>query len=249
MISLPQRREPQFGWMLCLSLLIHLVCFIIVVKFQLPTLTPAEGPVYYVDVVTLPVANPRAGTPSPPGAAAPSPPSREEMTVPAAPPKKTIAKTKTAEAKKKSAEPEESAHQFEDRLAKLERDVGAKHESAAIDALRKRIAGQGGRTGVPGGKGTEAGSDYAGYIRSRLTDAFRTTIAYQTKNPEVMVRLIIDRFGKVAGVKLERSSRDRLFEDAVAKAIAKAEQNFVPPPSGGRFEYVFRFAPEGVTKK
>jgi len=95
----------------------------------------------------------------------------------------------------------------------------------------------------------EAGSDYAGYIRSRLTDAFRTTISFQTKNPEVMVRLTINRTGKVAGIKLERSSNDRIFEDAVINAIVKAEQTFVPPPGGGRFEYSFRFAPEGVSKK
>jgi colicin import membrane protein len=95
----------------------------------------------------------------------------------------------------------------------------------------------------------EAGSDYAGYIRSRLTDAFRTTIAFQTKNPQVMVRLTIDQSGKVAGVKLERSSKDRIFEDAVMNTIAKAEQTFIPPPGGGKFEHSFRFAPEGVSKK
>jgi colicin import membrane protein len=249
MIANLQRREPQFGWMLFFSLLVHLTCYLIIVKFQLSALRPAEGPVYYVDVVTLPVAHPRAGTASSPGGA-PSIPKREEMTVPARTPQKTAAKAKTPEGKK-SAQTAETSHQFEERLAKIEKDVAAKHESAAIEALRKKVAGQGqgGQAGVPGGKGTEAGSDYAGYIRSRLTDAFRTTIAFQTKNPEVMVRLTINRFGKVAGIKLERSSQDRIFEDAVLNAIAKAEQTFVPPPGGGKFEYSFRFAPEGVSRK
>jgi colicin import membrane protein len=136
-------------------------------------------------------------------------------------------------------------------MAKIEQEVAAKHTSAALEALQKKVAGSGmgGRPGIPGGKGMEAGSDYAGYIRSRLTDAFKTTIAFQTKNPEVMVRLTIDRNGKVTGRKLERSSNDRIFEDAVINAIVKAEQTFVPPPGGGKFEYSFRFAPEGVSKK
>ncbi len=254
MISVPQRRDPHFGWMLLFSLLAHLACFFFLVKFQYSVTHPAEGPVYYVDVVTLPVANPRAGVPSPPGGGAPPLPRHEEMTIPAKAPQKTAAKSKTPEVGKSatsnSSASSETERRFEERMAKIERDVAAKHESAAIEALRKRVAGAGrGQTGVPGGKGTEAGSDYASYIRSRLTDAFRTTIAFQSKNPEVLVRLTIDRSGRVAALKVEKSSNDRIFEDSVMKAIAKAEQTFVPPPGGGRFEYKFRFAPEGVSKK
>ena len=86
-------------------------------------------------------------------------------------------------------------------MARLERQVESKHQSAAMEALRKRLDGAGKveQPGMPGGKGTEKGSDYGSYIRSRLTDAFRSTIAYQTKNPEVVVRLTIDRTGKLAG--------------------------------------------------
>ena len=244
-----QRRDPQFGWMLFFSVIIHLTCYFILVKFQFSTFQHAEGPVYYVDVVNLPVASPQAGAPSPPGGATAAP-AHEEMTLPAKPAQKPVAKLKTP-ARETSPSPAETSRQFEERLAKIEQQVAARHEASAIEALRAKVAGRGreAKTGVPGGKGTEAGSDYAGYIRSRLTDAFKTTIAYQTKNPEVMVRLTIDRFGKVAGLRLEKSSRDRIFEDSVLNAIAKAEQTFVPPPGGGRFEYSYRFAPEGVSNK
>jgi colicin import membrane protein len=235
--------------MLLFSLVIHLACYIVLVKFHYYSLPLTEGPVYYVDVVTLPVANPRAGNPSSSGGAPPLP-AREEMAVPAHSPQKAVAKPKTPVGKK-PATPAETARQFEERMAKIEQEVAAKHTMAALDALQKKVAGsgKGGRTGIPGGKGMEAGSDYAGYIRSRLTDAFRTTISFQTKNPEVMVRLTIDRTGKIAGLRLERSSNDRIFEDSVINAIVKAEQTFVPPPGGGKFEYSFRFAPEGVSKK
>ena len=249
MRSTLQRRDPLLGWMLLLSLIIHLACYILLVKFQFYALPLTEGPVYYVDVVNLPVANPRAGTPSTSGGAPPAP-AREEMAVPAPSTQKAVAKPKTPVGKK-PATPAETARQFEERMAKIEQEVAAKHTMAALEALQRKVAeaGKGGQSGIPGGKGLEAGSDYAGYIRSRLTDAFRTTIAFQTKYPEVMVRLTIDRTGKVAGHKLERSSNDRIFEDAVINAIVKAEQTFVPPPGGGKFEYSFRFAPEGVSKK
>jgi colicin import membrane protein len=172
------------------------------------------------------------------------------MTIPAPSPKKAFAKRKTPIGQKPPT-PIETARRFEDRMDKIEQEVAAKHTMAALEALQKKVAGagKGGQTGIPGGKGLEAGSDYAGYIRSRLTDAFKTTIAFQTKKPEVRVKLTIDRTGKVAGIKLEHSSNDRIFEDAVINAIVKAEQTFVPPPGGGKFEYIFRFAPEGVSKK
>lgn len=102
---------------------------------------------------------------------------------------------------------------------------------------------------MPGGTGTEAGSDYPSYIQSRLTDAFRTTIAFQSKNPLVVVRITIGRNGRITQLRTEKSSGDKVFEDAVARAIAKAEQSFPPPPSREEFEYGFVFRPQGVGKK
>lgn len=243
-----QRNEPGFGWMLLCSTAIHLACYFLLVEFHFSPRPFKEGPVYYVDVVNLPVANPRAGTPSSPGRA-PSGPAQQEMALPA---KSSLkASAKPTHPNKKTAASTETSRQFEERMAKIGRDVDAKHVSAALDALQKKVAaaGNGGQTGMPGAKGTEAGSDYASYIRSRLTDAFRTTISYQTKNPEVMVRLTIDRTGKVAGLHFERSTNDRIFEDAVRRTVLKAAQTFPPPPGGGKFEYSYRFAPEGVSKK
>jgi colicin import membrane protein len=243
-----QRNEPGFGWMLLCSTAIHLACYFVLVVFHFSPRPFKEGPVYYVDVVNLPVANPRAGTPSSPGRA-PSGPAKQEMALPANSSLKATAKP--TQPNKKTAASAETARQFEERMAKIGRDVDAKHVSAALDALQKKVAatGNGGQTGMPGAKGTEAGSDYASYIRSRLTDAFRTTISYQTKNPEVMVRLTIDRTGKVAGLYFVRSTNDRIFEDAVRRTVLKAAQTFPPPPGGGKFEYSYRFAPEGVSKK
>ena len=67
-----------------------------------------------------------------------------------------------------------------------------------MEAIRNRAASRGkGQAGIPTGTGREAGSDYASYIRSRLVDAFKTTIAYQDKAPRAVVVLTIDRNGRV----------------------------------------------------
>jgi colicin import membrane protein len=144
----------------------------------------------------------------------------------------------------------ETSREFEERIAQMEREAETRHASAALDALRKRVAvGDKGQAGMPGAAGTEAGSDYASYIQSRLRDAFKTTIAYASKVPEVTVRLTIGRNGRVIKSRIERSSGDPLFEDAVLKAIGKAEKSFPPPPGSGEFEHGFVFKPQGVGKK
>ncbi len=246
----PSRHEGKFGTMVAVSLLVHVTMFILLTRANFfPGLKLPEAPVYYVDVVNLPVASPQAGSsaavPAPASPTAQSRPASREMTLPAKP-SPTTTPTKVAPRKSTS----ETAKEFEEQLAKIERETEARHEAAALDALRKRASGKvGAPVGMPGATGKEAGSDYGSYIQSRLTDAFKTTIAAQSKNPEVVVRLTIDRTGRVIRTRLERSSGDKLFEDSVMRAIAKAEQNFPPPPRGGEFEQGFIFKPQGVGKK
>jgi colicin import membrane protein len=237
-----QIKEPGFGWMLLCSVVVHLACYFLLVKFHFSPLPLKEGPVYYVDIINLPVANPRAGSPSSPGGAPPAT-ARQEMTLPVKSPNNSTPKPAPSTRK-----PAETDRQFQERMAKIERDV---EFNKTLSALGSKVGtgGKGGQSGMPGATGTEAGSDYASYIRSRLTDAFATTISYQSKNPEAMVRLTIGKNGRVTGLRFEKSSKDRLFEDCVRRAIAKAEQAFPPPPGGAVFEYSYRFAPEGVSKK
>jgi colicin import membrane protein len=231
------------------SATIHLACFFFLAIFQSFSTPVSEGPVYYVDVVNLPVANPQAGAPSTEKKGSPEASSRQEMTLPQKP-SPTMAVTKASKPDKNNSNAE-TEKQFEERLAKIKDRVAEKDFSNTLAALQKRVAAgtNSGKSGIPLGKGNEAGSDYASYIRSRLTDSFRTTISYQSKNPEAMVRLTIDRNGKVIGLRFEKKTTDRIFEESVQRAILKAEQNFPPPPNGERFEYCYRFAPEGVTKK
>ncbi len=246
-----QSRDTGLGWGLATSCVVHasLAAFFLLYRFSPPALP--EAPVYYVDVVNLPVASPQAGSPvaggSPLPAAAP-PPKPAEMALPRKhAPEKAVTPKKTTSSRESDA-----GKAFEERMAKLQRAIDERRQEAALDALRRKAAGSGRqseRVGTPGGTGKEAGSDYASYIQSRLTDAFQSTIAHQSKTPEVVVRLTIDAGGHITRKRIERSSGDRIFEESVYKAIARAEKTFVPPPGGGEFEYGFIFRPQGVGKK
>jgi len=249
------RRERGLGTLIPFSLLFHIAFYAFFWWLHFfPTIHLPDAPVYYVDVVSLPVASPQAGTPGPPAPSAqeaspPKPqPKSPEMKLPA-----PRAATRPQPAVKPSVagakESDQAAREFEERLARIERANEARHEAAALAALRNRAAGGSKPVGMPGGTGKEAGSDYASYIRSRLVDAFKTTIAFQSKNPRVIMTLTIDRSGRIAKSRVDRSSGDRLFEESVKRAIAKAEKEFKPPPGGGVFEYGFIFSPQGVGKQ
>jgi len=148
---------------------------------------------------------------------------------------------------KKTAPVAESAS-FQERLASLEGKVDAQRQAAAFEALRKKVAARG-KVGMPRGTGNETGSEYTAYLHSRLKDAFRETISYQSKNPFVMVRLTIDADGRLIRNRTEKSSGDKTFELSVNRAITLAEQTIVPPPSRTVYEGVFVFKPQGVSQK
>ena len=250
----PNIQSRGFGAPLTISFVMHLALFFIFTYSGL-ILAPRlrEAPVYYVDIVNLPVAHPRMGSPAVAGSqagAVPQPPvPSQTMRLPAAAPPKTPAGAPAAKTSTK-ATPEETGREFEDRLRQIERNAEAQHQAAALEALKNRAAGTGkGQAGMPTGTGTEAGSDYASYIHSRLQDAFRTTIAYQSKNPVVLVQLTIARNGRLLRYRIKRSSGDKIFEASVVATINRAERTFTPPPGGAEFEQDFLFRPQGIGKQ
>jgi colicin import membrane protein len=245
----PQEKNDGLRMMICYSVIIHVCVFVVAQKFHFPTHFK-EAPVYYVDILNLPVANPQAGVPSsgetsvPPSQ--PAPTGQREMSIPAKLPAKMPA-TKPEAKPTKKPEPVESSREFDERIARLEREADARHAASALESLKKRGMGKG-PAGMPGGKGTEAGSDYASWLKSRLEDEFRSTIAYQSKNPEVYIKLAISQNGRFTRQQIVQSSRDKLFEDSVFRAIALAEKNLRPPPSGKPFEIIIKFSPQGIGK-
>jgi colicin import membrane protein len=243
MYQLAHHKDTGLGISITASVTFHVVAFALLIWWQ--QLIPDLGPVqatYYVDVVNLPVANPRSGSATQTGneeVPAPQTPAPAAMKAPAAP-------AKPASGKKPAPAGDSAA--FQDRMAKLEGKVDADRQAAAFEALRKKVASKG-KVGMPRGTGNEAGSDYTAYIHSRLKDAFRDTISYQSRTPYVMVRLTIDGDGRIIRVRTEKSSGDKVFELSVSRAITLAEQSIVPPPNHSVYEGAFVFKPQGVAQK
>ncbi len=241
MIKVSARNESGLGGVFSGSLLLHILLLLIASRLSLLTGPMATAQIIYeVDLLNLPVAAPQAGEPSaaPQAATVPSPPvARDSMAVPT---------SKSASKPAPLPAPNQDSEAFSRRMADLERKAEARHEANAIEQLRSKATK--GQVGMPDSSGNESGSDYTSYLHTRLTDAFKTTITYQSKDPEVAVRLVIDGKGRIVASRIERSSGDKLFEDAALRAISKAARLLVPPPNGASFEHGFVFRPQGVGK-
>ncbi|MBC7963151.1 MAG: TonB C-terminal domain-containing protein [Steroidobacteraceae bacterium] len=253
MTTRPAKVDTGMGVSCIVSTVIHLAVFLLLLWWgKLFPVNMVVQETYYVDVVNLPVANPRAGSPTQKGnetEIAPPPPvapvSAMNLPEKPKPSAKTAAKPDPRVAQS-AAESSEAA--LAERVAKLERGLEARREDAVMERLRSKLKSAGsGKSGMPAASGTEQGSDYTAYIQSRLKDAFRDTISYSTKNPEMIVRLFIDSGGKLSRRISERSSGDRAFELAVLRAIDMASEKFTPPPDKKQFEGVFVFKPQGIT--
>ena len=234
--------------MLAVSLACHLAVFFIIATWYTPELGPDQEAVTYVDMVTLPVASPQSGMPAPASegqsqSAAPAPP-------PAAPPAPAPVMTQpakpSAKAPAKVEQPSAAAEAqaFNERMARLERIAQDKRQAEVLEKLKKK--GTSTQTGMPTGKGTEAGSDYHSYLQSRLKDAFRGVIVSQTKAPVVIATITVSPEGRITEYRVKEGSGDPLFDDAVSRAVKLAGKSLVPPPGGAQFREEFRFKPEEV---
>jgi colicin import membrane protein len=252
MTALQATSDRGFGASLAFSTVIHLLVFL--AFFWWNWLAPTnlvKQETYYVDIVNLPVAAPQAGTSAQKGPEAepPAPIAHEQMALPAPrkpEPAKVLKNAKTPVKAKPIAE----AETFEEKMARLEGKVESREQEAKLESLRRKVTTSGsGKAGMPGGKGTQVGSDYAAYIQSRIRDAFHSTIFYTTKNPVVLIRVVIDTDGKLSRRKTERTTGDRAFELSAQRAIELASQKFTPPPDHKVYEGVFEFKPEGISNK
>ena len=263
----PHRKEKNLGPPFVVSLLVHIAVLIVGARLHLFTAGAlSTAPVYYVDVVNLPVANPQAGSASgggggaPEQPASPPPPAPPAMKLPMkAPPAKSAKAPAPAAPTTSPRRKGESSKEFDERLARLERDAEARRQAAVMEALQKKVAGKGGgtgtsgapgRAGAPGGTGTQAGSYYDTYIRSRLEDAFQVEDTFKPDQSKVVaVRITIGRTGKITALQVERTSNDKMFNDAVMRTITRAERDFPPTPTGGPVELRFVFKPQQVGKQ
>ncbi len=141
MNSRVSRIDTGVGVSFIVSAVIHLAVFLLLVWWgQLFPPQIAIQETYYVDVVNLPVANPRSGSPvqkSGEAEAIPPPVPAPTMTVPtpSGPALKNSTKSVTSRPSHESAETESA---FNERMAKLERNSEARHEEAMLEKLQSK---------------------------------------------------------------------------------------------------------------
>ena len=245
------RIDTGMGVSFIASAVIHLAVFLLLVwwgQLYPPQMVIQET--YYVDVVNLPVANPQSGSSAQKFGEAdtvPLPAPTPQMTVPTPP--RVVLKNNAKSVKSNAPqESSESEADFNERMAKLEGKAEARHYEEKIKKLSSiKKTGSTTKVGAPTANGTQAGSSYADYIKSRLEDALKVTSFYTTQKPEVTVRLTIGADGRLLRMKIERSSGDAAFELAVRRAIDLASEKFTVPPNRTIFENGFVFKPKGIS--
>ncbi len=251
MSAKPLRIDTGMGVSFIASAVIHMAVFLLLVWWgQLYPSQMAIQETYYVDIVNLPVANPQSGSSAQkPGEAESAPPLAQPPPMAKPSPSKSVPKVGTKLVK--PAAPQESVESesaFAERMAKMERNSEARREEAVLEKLRSRVkTGSSAKIGTPGANGTESGSRYGDFIKSRLEDALKVTSYSTTKKPEVAIRLFISADGKLLRMKMERSSGDVAFELAVRRAIDLASEKFTAPPNHAVYENGFLFKPKGIS--
>jgi colicin import membrane protein len=236
--------------MFAISFLCHLAIFSFIIWSQSSRVfTPEQAVVTYVDMVTLPVASPQSGSPAPaevraqkapaPAPAPVRPPAA--MALPAAKPKAKPLPAPKGKAEKPA--PVEDAREFSERMEKIERQAEEKRQAEVLARLRK---GGGKAVGMPGAKGTQAGSDYSSYIQSRVQDAIDKVAVSQTNSPMVIATISIGPDGQITDYHVDKTSGDPLFDEAVKRAVTLAGKSLVPPPGGAQFKGKFRFRQKGA---
>lgn len=255
MVSSNPKRDAGLGIGFLVSAILHLAVFLLLVawnNFFPVTLTPEAT--YYVDITNLPVAAPQHGSSpakseAPALAPPPQPLSAGSMPLPPAP-KKPESKSGPA----KTAKPEEmgktaaDAADFDKRMSKLQGAAEARRQEENIERMRRKLsAAPPGKTGSATGSGSQSGSDYLSYITSRLSDAFNEP-PNTGKQVFTELRIRINAAGKLELMEITRSSGNPAFDNYAKKSVYEAEKDFPPPPNG-KFEFIFRFRPQGISHK
>jgi len=236
--------------MVLASLGLHLVVLLIFSGVILPRFDRPRQPVYFVDLVNLPVARPQAGRPDArPEPAKVKPVAKPEETrsepKPAPPPPKPTPKVqaplKTAPPAPKAAVPKPPkpapAPNYQDTLKKIEAMQQTRERQQELDALKQKLARlaasdtRPGSTppeapvGMPEGKGDQAGPDQRAWLQAFFKANWRLS-KYQvsTRNLEARVTVRYDAKGNLLDYQMRKTSGDQAFDDSVKRAVLLDKQ-------------------------
>lgn len=226
--------EPKLGRAFLISFVFHLVLLLVFSGVILPRFSSDRKPVYYVDLVNLPVARPQSGRPD---------------ASPKSSVKKKAAKKSTASVKKSS--PVATSSKVVTRRSPSDADINAKiadmqakkKNRQEIDDLKRKLAAlavQDSRgedavvdapIGMPDGTGDEVGPSYLAWLQAYLKQQWALS-EYQVSrlDLEAVVRIVYDDQGRMVDFTFLEKSGDHVFDDSVKTAILKSRELPKPPP-------------------
>lgn len=251
----PPSPAAGFGWMVLASLAVHaLAAGVLGGALRLPP--PPASPPYRVELVGRPVPRPQAGLP---GGTERMPPPRSAPPAAVPPPKAPAPSGKALAPARKSAEkaappaaptPAPVESEYQRTLAAIEQLKEKKQFARDVQALKDRIAQmhaeEAGRrdaaapVGTPGGRGDQAGGEYAPWIRAQVKDYWTLPPALVTSlNLEAQVEIEFNAQGARTRYRFLESSRDARFDDSIRRALLQLEQ--LPTPPGAPLKLTITF--------
>ena len=258
-----QRPKKDFGLVVAItcSLLAHVAFFTAFsfLAFFSPRCQPNAAPVYYVDMVNLPVANPRAGSPSERGSDAGSrgtcfsnehgvscyPPARNSLHRPLT--GKYPNRPLTGKQPSRRPKPKKSS---ENALPAWKRRSKGDKPQAPSTNFGKRLPRAAAGRGCRGERGRKPEATTAATSSHGLRDAFEKTIASGGRNPMVVVRLTIDQSRQGNRLPYRADVPETRYLKILLLGRCPWQRKTFPPPPGRReFQQGFIFKPEGVGKK
>lgn len=226
--------EPKLGRAFLISFGLHLLVFLVFSGLILPRFASDRRPVYYVDLVNLPVEKPQAGRPD----AAP------KKSVKKAAPKKSspVVKKSTPVTVSQKAPPRTGPSDSEI-AARIEEMQQKQEKRAEIDNLKKKLAALAAQDtrgeaaapdapiGMPEGTGDQVGPSYLAWLQAYLKQQWALS-EYQVTRLDLQaeVRIVYDGEGRMLDFKFLEKSGDRIFDDSVKTAILKSRELPKPPP-------------------
>ena len=226
--------EPKLGRAFLISFGLHFLIFLLFSGLILPHFGRDRRPVYYVDLVNLPVERPQAGRPD----AAP------KKSV-----KKKAAKKSSSVVKKSSSVsvsqkgPVKSGPSDADINAKIAAMQQKKQSRQEIEDLKQKLAALAtadtrgedaapdAPIGMPEGTGDEVGIDQMLWLQAYLRDKWALS-EYQVTRLDLEAKVLIeyDQKGRLIDFRFLEKSPDEVFNNSVKSAILKSQQLPLPEP-------------------
>ena len=250
-------KDPKFGRLLLVSLLVHGLVWMSFTVDLFGTKTRPKPPVYYVDLIHKPVLNPQAGRPDPRPAKKPKAAEvkRTVQTAPAAAQKKPKPAVKPLVKPVQTSKPKPTPKPVPKPAVKSD-TRNEKQVQSALDEIRERQARQAEReaikdkiaklsagaatvaadvpVGMPDGTGDEVGISALAFVQAFIQQnwALSPYLLDQSRlrDLEAKATLTYAASGEMIRYRINTPSGNQQFDDSLKRAITKSKQLPQPLP-------------------